>query len=162
MVPRRSVASARCPFHMLIEVDVETGEQVNPSCRNNRETTQQSLLVWPDAIRPWVGSSTTPPPPLADGCTPTSNQPPRIQTPKPNAIALLIPGLPADRQEIPLEATSDTKNSRLDWFVDGEWLGSSLPTERLWWTPTTGHHEVVVMDESGRADRIQLEVRAGS
>jgi penicillin-binding protein 1C len=73
---------------------------------------------------------------------------------------MLIPGMTPDRQQIPLEAEAPG-DAALSWFVDGAFLGTVLATERVWWTPEPGTHEVVVTDESGRLGKRTFAVRAG-
>jgi membrane carboxypeptidase/penicillin-binding protein PbpC len=73
-------------------------------------------------------------------------------------VVLLSPGLARDRQAVPLQAESQRAAS-LSWFVDGEFLGTHPPEERIWWTPLPGDHEVVVTDEAGRSARRALKVR---
>jgi penicillin-binding protein 1C len=70
---------------------------------------------------------------------------------------MLLPGVEPSDQQVPLEAESQSA-SRLDWFVDGEYLGSAAADERIWWTPRPGTHEILVADQ-GLASRRSLEVR---
>ena len=99
---------------------------------------------------------------MAAGCAPPEALgPPRITFPLAGETALLLPGLPATEQELPLEAESSAASGRLSWFVDGAFLGSVGTHERLWWTPEAGVHELLVMDERGSSDRVIFEVRAG-
>ena len=50
--------------------------------------------------------------------------------------------------------------ARLNWFIDGELLGTVHADERLWWTPLPGRHEILVMDELGQTDKQILTVYA--
>jgi hypothetical protein len=50
--------------------------------------------------------------------------------------------------------------ARLSWFVDGRYLGTFDPGERVWWTPRPGRHDIVVTAEDGLSDRRVLTVRA--
>jgi penicillin-binding protein 1C len=75
---------------------------------------------------------------------------------------MLIPGVPSERQQIPLEAETTGADARLHWFVDGEFLGSVAADQRLWWAPHPGTHELVVVDETGLSARRTLEVRGNN
>jgi membrane carboxypeptidase/penicillin-binding protein PbpC len=75
-------------------------------------------------------------------------------------VALLIPGLSPTEQEVPMEADSGASSAALSWFVDGAFLGTAASAERVWWAPSVGVHEIVVMDEAGRSDHRSLVVRA--
>ena len=95
---------------------------------------------------------------MAEGCTPPGGiAEPRILSPAAGEERILIPGLPAERQEVALEADSAWTGD-LAWFVDGEWLGTVSAEKRLWWTPRTGRHEVVVRDERGRTASVRFSV----
>lgn len=151
-----------CPLHHTIEVDDETGLRVTPGCRDGRQTHTRSAVVWPAEMRRWLGRSLAVEdalPELAPGCREVLVQrPPRIRSPESGLDAVLLPGVPADRQDIPLEADS-ASHAPLDWYVDGEWVGRARAGERAWWTPTLGVHEVVVMDADGRQASQTLTVR---
>ncbi|MCP4593977.1 MAG: penicillin-binding protein 1C, partial [bacterium] len=84
-------------------------------------------------------------------------RPPSILSPPAGQVLVLLPGVPVADQEVPLSA--DAAGARLSWFVDGEFLGTVDAEERLWWTPSPGRHEILVIDESGRSVGRTLEVR---
>jgi penicillin-binding protein 1C len=73
-------------------------------------------------------------------------------------VLVLLAGVSPERQMVPLDADTRRPGARLSWFVDGEWLGSAAPQDRLWWQPTAGDHEVVVMDEAGLSARRGVRV----
>ena len=72
-------------------------------------------------------------------------------------LILIIAGIPTSRQEVPLQARSPAEG-QLNWFLNGTFLGSTLPDRQLWWEPSVGTHDLVVMDRSGRATRRTLKV----
>jgi penicillin-binding protein 1C len=73
-------------------------------------------------------------------------------------VALLIPGVSPDQQEVPLEAEA-AHDRELTWFVNGQYLGKARADERLWWTPALGTHEILVSDDRGLSSRRLLVVR---
>jgi penicillin-binding protein 1C len=99
------------------------------------------------------------PPALAPGCEAGGrHDAPSIVSPPAGQVMVLLPGVPAERQEIPLQAESFGPETRLSWFVDGEYQGSALAEQRLWWTPSPGRHELLVLDDAGLTARRVLEV----
>ncbi|HUL59089.1 MAG TPA: penicillin-binding protein 1C [Anaeromyxobacteraceae bacterium] len=158
---RSAVPTEPCPFHRLVDVDLATGRALAPGCRDGRRFEPRPYVVWPASVRRWLRDAdrTLPEPPaLADGCARGGRRrAPQIVSPAPGQVALLVPGVDAARQEIPLEA--DAGEGRLSWFVDGEFLGEAAPEARLWWTPRPGRHELVVTDDAGLSARRALEVR---
>lgn len=156
------VPTARCPYHVEIDVDLATGLALNPGCRSGRQWETRNYVVWPASVRRYLAAGhrwLPSPPALAPGCEAGGERrPPAILTPPPGQILVLMPGLDPSQQEVPLQAeTAD--GAELAWFVDGEFLGKVSAEERMWWTPSEGHHEILVMDEAGRSARRRLEVR---
>jgi penicillin-binding protein 1C len=162
-VLRAHVPTEKCPYHKEIDVDVTTGLALAPGCRDGHEYRTEKFVVWPASLRRWLSDehrSVPEPPTLSPDCfSPLGEKPPAIISPPANHVALLIPGLAADRQEIPLSAESSAGSGQLSWFVDGEYLGTVAASERMWWRPIAGVHEIVVTDDTGRSTRRKLEVR---
>lgn len=158
------VPTSECPYHKHLDVDVATGRALTPACRAGREWESRSFLVLPPEVRRWLRQEQRrlpPPPEWADGCAVAADrEPPRIVSPQDGRVALLVPGVAYDRQEIPLEARAGGVGAKLSWFVDGRYLGTVGPEEPLWWTPSPGRHEIVVTDDAGLADKRHLEVRS--
>lgn len=159
---REHVPTARCPYHVTVDVDLDRGLAVNADCRAGRRWETRSYVVWPTAVERWLGERhrlLAAPPALAPDCTPAGPaRPPVILSPPPGQVLVLLAGVPPERQMVPLDAETRRPGATLSWFVDGEWLGSVEATDRVWWRPTTGEHEVVVMDETGLAARRGVRV----
>ena len=157
-----SVPTTECPFHVTVDVDRETGLALAPHCRQGRTFETRTFVRWPSSVRRWVRSrhqQLPEPPQLAEGCSPPSGgRPPAILNPPAGHVALIVPGLAATSQQVPLEAEA-TGAERLTWFVDGELLAAAPADERVWWTPSSGRHEILVADGRGRSSKRWLEVR---
>lgn len=158
------VPTERCPFHKRLDVDLDTGRALTPACRAGRRWESRPFLVLPPEVRRWLRQEQRrlpAPPEWAEGCAVASGRrPPAIVSPQAGRVALLVPGVPYDRQNIPLEARAGGTGTKLSWFVDGRYLGTVAPEEPLWWTPSPGFHEIVVTDDAGLADTRKLEVRS--
>ncbi|MFP2933818.1 penicillin-binding protein 1C, partial [Pyxidicoccus sp. 3LG] len=159
---RSAVPTRRCPYHQRVEVDVATGLMVGPTCREGRKTESRVYLTWPATIRRWLEEQQRrlpEPPAAAPGCEPGGERAaPSIVSPAEGQVALLIPGVPAEQQEVPLEAEAATERA-LTWFVDGALLGTARADERVWWTPRVGAHEILVTDDKGLTAKRTLVVR---
>ncbi len=160
---RSNVPTEPCPYHVELDVEVTTGLALTPACRGGKDYERRVFVQWPATIRRWLRDQQRQlpePPSFAADCerggTP---RPPTILSPAQGQVAVLIPGVPADRQELPLEAETAQAEGQLSWFVDGELVGSADSDERLWWIPKVGVHEVVVQDESGFTAKRKFEVR---
>ncbi len=163
---RRHVPTQTCPYHTAIDIDIATGLALNPSCRTGRAYQTRNYVIWPASIRRflsqrhrWLPKAPT----LAPECETTGRRaPPAILSPPAGQILVLLPGVAASDQEIPLQAESTSPGTRLSWFVDGEFLGTAAAAERLWWLPDPGEHEIVVMDEAGLSASRRLAVKSRS
>ena len=159
---RAAVPTARCPYHQRVEVDVATGLTVGPTCRAGRKTESRVYVTWPATIRRWLEEQhrrLPEPPSAAPGCEPGgARAAPMIVSPAEGQVAMLIPGVPAEEQEVPLEAEASHERA-LTWFVDGALLGTARADERVWWKPTVGAHEILVTDDRGLTAKRTLVVR---
>lgn len=157
---RTAVPTDPCPYHVALEVDDATGLALAPRCRADRAHHTEQFLVWPASLRRHLAAAARHaprPPAFLPGCEGTPGEgAPRISSPSPGQHTLLIPGVPASEQEVPLAAES--ASAKLSWFVDGEFLGTVPSEARLWWTPRPGRHLVVVTDEAGRSAEQVLHV----
>ena len=150
--------TGRCRYHVAVDVDLDSGLALTPACRAGRRWETRTALALPADVRRLLGHRAGPAPPSLDpSCTDAApGRPPAITSPTGAETLVLIAGLPADRQEVPLVARAD--GPTLDWFVNGVWLGRAEGGEPLWWTPSPGHHELVVVDATGRSARRTLAV----
>ncbi len=159
---RRHVPTQQCPYHVALDVDLDSGLSLNPSCRSGRRFERRSYVVWPASIRRWLaqGHRWLPSPPSLDpACRVTDERrPPTILSPPAGQVLVLMPGVPASQQEIPLAAETQGVEGEISWFVDGEFLGKSKVEDRLWWQPEPGQHEILVLDAAGQSARRQLRV----
>jgi penicillin-binding protein 1C len=155
-----AVPTARCSLHDTIEVDLDTGLRVGAGCREGRRTERRTVVVWPDAVARFLTDrhrALPAAPPWHPDCTAAAPVAPlRAVHPRPDALALLLPGLPATDQEIPLEADGGAPPHT--WFVDGVLVGTVAAGERAWWAPRPGAHEAVVQDARGRTARVPFRV----
>ncbi|MEE8524311.1 MAG: penicillin-binding protein 1C [Thermoanaerobaculia bacterium] len=162
---RHQVPTRRCPYHVAVEVDLDSGLALNPSCRGGRRWQRRNYVVWPASIRRWLteGHRFLPNPPSLDPrCLKAGERtPPAILSPPAGQVLVLLPGVAVSDQEVPLQAESRS-GSRLSWFVDGELVGTADAEERVWWQPRPGRHEIVVVDDAGLSAKGWLEVRSRS
>jgi penicillin-binding protein 1C len=163
------VPTERCPYHAHVDVDLETGLALNPSCRAGRRWETRSVELYPASLHRWLARDEKElprVPPLDPACAPrrgarqtTRIAGLRVVSPPAERTLLLIPGVPAEDQQVPLLA--ETEGAQVvSWFVDGRFLGSAPASEALWWTPTAGSHQVLATDGAGATARTTLKVRA--
>ena len=155
------VPSSVDPFHIRLEIDLANGHVVHAGCRGDRQTRQETFVVYPSGVRRWLSTRAVrgrPPPPYAPGCRPQQRgEELEIMSPISGEVRALIPGMARDDQEIPLEAKLAWSGS-VSWFVNGKWLGTVDADSTVWWVPEPGEHEVVARDEHGHIDTVRFKV----
>jgi penicillin-binding protein 1C len=160
--PRRSVSMKRCTIHQQIAIDDKTGYRLCPICSELHSHKMEVHTVFPPDVQRYLHggllAGRRPPKhlPACDAILP--GQPPKIASPHPGTTVMLIPGLDPQRQQIPLEVLADPAASSVYWFINGELLAKASPSEKVWLTPSLGHHELRVTDEAGQTDTLRLVV----
>lgn len=157
----KAVPTKPCPYHVEVDVDLDSGEALNASCRAERRWERRSMLRWPASLRRFLHSdfgSLPRIPPLASDCqgSGAANSGLRILSPTPDPI-LLIPGLSLEVQEVPLLAEAPDGRS-VSWFVDGVFLGKVRADQKLWWKPSPGKHRIVLQGAGGQRRALNLRV----
>jgi penicillin-binding protein 1C len=161
-MPQIAVAVEPCAMHQRIEIEEATGRQVHAACRAGRATQTRTILRLPAGVADHLSDSgilaQSRSPGWAEGCVPSSRgDGPTLREPEAGLTVMLEPGLPRERQRVPLRADAD--GGRVDWFVDDVFIARTLPGERAWWVPSPGRHVVRAQDAAGRAQRRVIEVR---
>ncbi|MEO8699233.1 MAG: penicillin-binding protein 1C [Kofleriaceae bacterium] len=156
-----SVPTQPCPYHHVYEVDRETRQAVLPACRlPGHDYDRKAFTVLPSSVSAWLrdrNRGIPEAPVFAERCVGEQGGAPVMVTPSENQVVMLIPGVPAKQQAVPLAVT--TRADSVSWFVDGALVATVRATERAYWTPTPGKHDIVVSDETGRKARRVLDVR---
>jgi penicillin-binding protein 1C len=162
-LPTRSVPTERCPYHVEVDVEVESGRALSHTCRHGRDYVTKSFVQLPPDVRRWMQQrlgDVSEPPPMHPDCGPVRQaSPPAIASPPVGQTLVLMPGIPKSRQKVLLQAHTAGSEDRLSWFVDGHFLGKADGDSALWWTPDEGAHELVVMNAAGQASKRRLVVR---
>jgi penicillin-binding protein 1C len=162
LAPVYAVPTAPDPYQQTFEVDRITGKAVTPACRKpGREYVRSTFIILPSAVSAWLrerNRSIPPAPQFDDDCVPdiVASIPPQMLTPADGQVVTLIPGVPTKNQLVPL--TASTRSASVSWFVDGELIGTGGASDRLYWEPSIGKHDVVVADATGRKSRRTLNV----
>ncbi|MEM7678796.1 MAG: penicillin-binding transpeptidase domain-containing protein, partial [Myxococcota bacterium] len=119
---RRNVPTEPCPYHLSIDVDKDSGLAVRPGCRANVDYETRAFLRVPSSIRRWLSEQRRDlpaPPDWSPACSATqlADAPPQITSPGAHQTWWMLPGIAADKQEVPLQAESVAR--RVSWFING-------------------------------------------
>jgi penicillin-binding protein 1C len=141
-----AVPTEPCPYHQVCRVPGQD---------------PQRYVALPSAVAAWLIERNRAVPAVPPSCAGTADAgPPVILMPSEGQVIILIPGVAAKNQVVPLQVSTRAKT--VSWFVDGELVGTAAATERVYWTPTVGKHDLVVADEAGRKARRKLIVQIGA
>jgi len=162
LAPIHSVPTAPCPYHQAYDVDRLTARAVLPACHAaGHDYDRKSFVVLPSSVNAWLAErnrAIPEAPVFDDGCAvDPGGAPPIMITPSDGQVVTLLPGVPAGNQVVPLAAS--TRAPTLSWFVDGALIGTTPASQRVYWTPSRGKHQVVVADDAGRKAQRSLDVR---
>ena len=163
LAPVHAVPTTPCPYHQAFDV-APAGTAVVPACKQPTVAYhRKSFVVLPSAVTAWLTArnrEVPEAPAFGEGCNATvGGAAPVIITPGEGQIVTMIPGLPAAAQNLPLSASS--RAGQLTWFVDGALVATAPASQRVYWAPTAGKHELVVTDDAGRKARRILDVKSG-
>lgn len=161
-LPGKSPAEP-CTLHREIWIDDETGHRLCSHCRLGRTHYKEVVTQWPAEIAQWLHRAGYPLdaiPTHLPACTRLAvGEPPVIRTPQPGAEYRLRSGVPAEFQQIKLEASVSNGTDRIYWFVDGEMIYDGPPNEQVFMNPEPGRHSLLCVDDEGRSSEVEITVR---
>ena len=155
-----------CDVHREVYVDAATGMRL-PAPDGEHEVRREVYEFWPsDLMRLFreAGLARRSPPPFLpgsqpDGLTYQQGNPPHIVSPRPGAVYELRAGN-APREELTLQARTETDVKQIYWFADKRFIGRASPREPVAWTPGPGTYWLTAVDDAGRAGSEKVEVES--
>jgi penicillin-binding protein 1C len=148
-------------IHKRLWIDTRTGKQ---ACApyHAAHTRSEVFEFWPSDLQRLFAQAGMPRrnPPTATDCSQAAQlgTPPRITSPATN-VTYALTMEQAERDTVPLLASTDGDVRRVHWFVDATYVGSGKATEAVAWHATrSGRHIVRAIDDQGRADSRELNV----
>lgn len=160
-LPGRSPAQP-CDLHRVILVDDSTGHRLCSHCKHGRPHHEEVVAQWPPDIATWLTQMGYPldliPEHLPSCDRVPAGDPPVIRAPIAEAEFRLRKGVPAQYQQIRLDASVSNGSKQIYWFVDGNLIFSGDPTERVFFTPEPGRHTLLCMDDEGRSAEVEITV----
>lgn len=147
--------------HRRLTVDTRTGRQACPPF-DARHVREEVFEFWPSDLMRLYAQAGMPrrrPPPAGDcESADIAGTAPQIVSPL-GSVAYTIRAAKLGREGLALNAHAPGEVTKLYWFVDEAFVGSSRPGVALAWTPQrSGVFRVRAVDERGRFDRRELRV----
>jgi penicillin-binding protein 1C len=130
------------------------------SCLGSAEFHRATFIdAPPDLMQFWRASGIPPklPPPHNPGCVRVfPGEGPAILSPSQETTYYIV----APRQELALVAGSASDVRAHAWYLDGRFLGSRAPGERMFVAVADGNHAITCVDDHGRSTKIQITVKS--
>lgn len=154
-----------CEVHREVLVDMESGLRVATD-DDTRKLRREVYEFWPSDLLSLFEKAGLPrrtPPPFAPGAgvemSARSGKPPLIVSPASDQIYALR----ADdtvNGTIALQARSEADVTKIYWFADKAFLGTSTPREPLHWRGTPGVYRIVALDNRGRSSACKVTLQS--
>ena len=150
-------------IYRRIAIDTRTGLRAcNPDTAHIHYAVYE---FWPsDLLRLFreAGIDRRTPPPYDPGCsldeTAASGLPPHITSPQ-STVSYSLPADQLNSSQVPLTAITDAGTRRLYWFVDNRFVGETHRDQPLFWKLKPGDFSVRVVDDQGRSDVTDMDVK---
>jgi penicillin-binding protein 1C len=154
-----------CDVHREILVDVESGLRV-ANDDGTHALRREVCEFWPSDLLSLFEKAGLPrrcPPPFAPGSgvemSARSGKPPQIVSPANNQVYAVRAGDTVNGT-IALQARSEADATKIYWFADKAYLGTSLPREALHWHPSPGIYRIVALDDRGRSSACRVTLQS--
>lgn len=153
-----------CPYHRRIHLDADMRFQVNSSCAIPAEMIHMNWFVLPPVVEyyfkplnPFYKSL----PPFRTDCYYDAENAPVMDIIYPvNMGEISIPvDISGEKQQVIFEVAHHNKNTKLFWYIDEQYLGSTHRTHKLSVAPSPGWHTLTVTDEPGHRISRKFKVR---
>jgi penicillin-binding protein 1C len=149
-----------CDMHRLVWIDQRNGLRVAPRDDDSNVKPQICEFWTPEFLELFrvAGLPRRSFPESAEVIA-QSNEAPQILTPMPDHLYQIANG---PQSGLICKAKAAAGVSRLFWFGNGEFLGSSKPSEAFVWQEAEGRNEIHVMDDRGMSATVRVTVERQS
>ncbi|MCI0496047.1 penicillin-binding protein 1C [candidate division KSB1 bacterium] len=153
----------KCNIHQMIFVDKKTGNRLCSHCRIGRSYDEKIVEQWPAEIATWMERNGYPIEKIPEhfqGCSKlVSGDKPIIRSPSTNTEFKIRPAVALKYQKILLDASVSNRTQKIFWFLDGKLIFSGVATEKIFIEPKIGSHNLICMDDEGRASEVKIVVK---
>lgn len=157
---RQVLNTAICPYHRMLHLDEKETHQVNSSCYPVQKMHEKPWFILPPA-QAWYyrqnHANYTSAPPFLAGC----QQPERgiLQMIYPRHFTRVFVPLEIDGKpgRVVFEAAHRDVRAEIFWFMDGNYLGSTIRQHQMGVYPEPGTHHLTLQDVQGREINLTFE-----
>jgi penicillin-binding protein 1C len=161
-VTARGLESGTCPYHRRVHVDQQGRFQVHSACEDLATAAEVNWFVLPPVQEYYYGprnlSYKTLPPFRKDCVTQVSVQSMDLIYPKPHARIFIPKGMNGEPGMVVFELAHRNPVLAVFWHLDGNFLASTIKDHRISLNPTSGKHQLTVIDENGEILQEEFEI----
>lgn len=150
----------KCSLYKELYVSSDENIQYCPACLPDSGYHKKYYPIYSPELTLWLEGNNIPfqkPPEHNSNCNALfSDEGPKILSPSKNYEYLVEDG---SKQEIMLQAASDSRVKELYWYVNDLFLGKNKPGSKLFFTPIKGKNIITCLDDKGRKSEIFITVK---
>lgn len=153
--------TAPCPYHVLVHLDKNETYQVNSSCEDLSHITHKSWFTLPPLMAYYYKTKNPfykPLPKFRSDCMGENSITIDFIYPKANNSIFLPKDFDGKTNDLILKIAHSKPESKVFWYVDELFVGSTKDIHELGVQPKPGKHMVTVIDEFGNEAKRQFEI----
>lgn len=160
LIPKNGKKTSICPHHKLVHLDVTEQFRINSSCENVDNIINKKWFVLPPVMEFYYKSlhidyKTLPP--LRNDCEQMQLAAMDFIYPKTNSKIYLTKNFNSKIQPVIFKVAHSNKESKLYWYVDNIYKGTTQTFHEMQVEANTGLHYVTVTDEFGNEIKRKVE-----
>ncbi len=156
LVPQKGEMGAPCPYHKEITVDMEEKFRVNASCESVDKRKQALWFVLPPIMEHYYKQKDIfyrALPPMRSDCVKGQEKMMDFVFPAKKWTKLsLTKGIDGKVNGIVLKLTHRNPNTKVHWYLDDRYLGSTTDVHEFLVKPALGIHTLTTVDEQGNKE----------
>lgn len=161
LIPKSKKKTQVCPYHKTIHLDNSQQFRVNSNCESVENIVSKTWFVLPPVMEWYYKSGHAdyqPLPPFRADCQ-DGNQPVMdFIYPKKNSKVYLTKDFDSKTQPVIIKVAHTNRETKLFWYVDSEYKGTTRTFHDLPIEAKTGTHRITVMDEAGNEISRKIEI----
>lgn len=148
--PANSILKEKCPYHTKLFLDSTSSFQVNASCYPIDKMVEKNWFKLPIVEENYykiVNPLYKPTPPFHPNCDQIDKLNMDIVFPKQNSKIIVSTSNISNK--IIFQAIHRTDSARIHWFIDRQFIGSTVSEHKISLDPTQGQHILTIQDNLG-------------
>ncbi|KAA5827557.1 penicillin-binding protein 1C [Algibacter amylolyticus] len=150
-----------CPYHVLIHLDKHNTFQVNASCEDLSNINHKSWFVLPPLMAYYYKTKNPfykPLPKYRSDCIGENSVSIDFIYPKANNSIFLPKDFDGNTNDLILKIAHSKPETKVFWYVDEKFIGSTKDIHELAVKPTSGQHIITVVDAFGNEAKRKFEI----